>query len=105
LLVPRRFGDLFGMTINDPAVESVFRSVGVREVVIGIGLWSAASHGGRYQPWLLARALIDGGDTLAVAAAVAAGSRAPRFLALGGVALGAALTDSALYWLARRQGS
>ena len=41
----------------------MMRSLGVRDVVMGIGLWSAAAHGGKYLPWLLARILVDGGDT------------------------------------------
>ena len=38
---------------------------GARDIAVGMGLWSAAAHGGNYAPWLLARAICDGGDTLA----------------------------------------
>lgn len=102
MLAPRQFAHLFGLPAPDPAVTSMMRSLGVRDVVMGIGLWSAAAHGGRYAPWLLARLLIDVGDTASVALAVAAGVRHPRFLALGGLALGATAVDAAMYWAARQ---
>jgi hypothetical protein len=102
MLAPRRFARLFGIAAPDLAVTSMMRSLGVRDGVMGIGLWSAATHGGQYAPWLLARLLIDAGDTAAVALAVAAGVRHPRFLALGGLALGATAVDAVLYWGTRR---
>lgn len=107
LVAPGRFARLFGLAAPDAATESVLRSTGLRDAVMGLGLWSAATHGGAYAPWLLARLLTDGGDTLAVGLAVAKGARSPRFLALGALALGAALGDASLYWAARasRRGS
>lgn len=102
ILAPRQFAHLFGLAAPDPAVMSMMRSLGVRDAVMGIGLWSAATHGGRYAPWLLARLLTDVGDTASVALAVAAGGRNPRFLALGGLALGATAVDAAMYWAARQ---
>jgi hypothetical protein len=92
---------LFDLERPDAAAASMMRSLGVRDTLMGVGLWSAASHGGKYLPWLLTRALTDGGDTLAVGVAVAQGKRDPRFIALGGLALGAALTEVALYAIAR----
>ena len=71
-------------------------------VMMGMGLWSAAAHRGKYAPLLLARTRTDGGDALAICLAVGAGYRAPRFLSLGALALGAAVTDAALYWVTRQ---
>lgn len=102
LLAPRQFARLFGFPAPDASVSSMIRSLGVREVVMGMGLWSAAAHRGKYAPWLLARTLTDGGDALAIGLAVGAGYRAPRFLSLGALALGAAVTDAALYWVTRQ---
>jgi hypothetical protein len=96
-VTPGAFARLFGFPRPDAQGAAMMRSLGLRDVVMGIGLWSAAAHGGRYQPLLLARALTDGGDTLAVALAVAQGKRDPRFIALGALALGAALGETALY--------
>ncbi len=101
LLAPRLFSRLSGFSEPDAAAGSMVRSLGVRDTVMGLGLWSAA-HGGAYAPWLLARLLTDGGDTLAVGLAAARGWRNPRFLALGGLALGATAVDAGLYALARR---
>jgi hypothetical protein len=102
VVAPRQFARLFGFPAPDPATASVIRSTGLRDAIMGMGLWSVAAHGGNYAPWLLARTLTDGGDTLSVAMAVARGERNPRFVALGVIALGAALADAALYVAARR---
>jgi hypothetical protein len=88
---------VFGIAVPDPMVAAAVRSVGVRDIVLGIGLWWAASSGGGYAPWLLARAVADGGDALAVGAAALAGARDRRFLALGLLALGAAGAGAGLY--------
>lgn len=102
LLVPRVFARLFGFPAPDIAAVSMMRSLGVRDVVFGMGLWSAAAHGGRYAPWILSRLLVDAGDSVSVGAAVAGGLRNPRFLGLGALALGATAADLALYLAARR---
>lgn len=102
LLVPRVFARLFGFPTPDTAAISMMRSLGVRDVVFGMGLWSAAAHGGRYAPWVLSRLLVDAGDSISVGAAVAGGLRSPRFLGLGALALGATAFDLALYLAARR---
>jgi hypothetical protein len=101
LLAPGAFARLFDLGQPDAATASMIRSLGVRDTVMGVGLWSAAAHGGKYLPWLLTRILTDAGDTLAVGVAVAQGRRSPRFIALGGLALGAALTETALYAIVR----
>src|SRR5579859_136252 len=97
LVTPGVFARLFGFPRPDAATAAMMRSLGVRDVVMGMGLWSAAAHGGNYAPWLLARTLTDGGDTLAVGIAAGAGYRNGRFLALGALALGAVAGD-ALLW-------
>ena len=102
LLVPRVFARLFGFPAPDTAATSMMRSLGVRDVVFGMGLWSAATHGGRYAPWVLSRLLVDAGDSVSVGAAVASGLRNPRFLGLGALALGATVADLALYLAARQ---
>ena len=83
---------------DDPSVETAIRSVGVRDAVIGLGLLRAAlSPGDRsLRAWLLARAACDAGDTLGVGLAIRRGQRTPRFLALGGLALSAAVVGGAL---------
>ena len=105
LLAPRPFARLFSFPPPDPAGASMMRSLGVRDVVFGIGLWSAATHGGRYAPWLLLRLLTDAGDTVSVGIAAARGARQPRFLGLGALAFGAAVAETALYLAARHSTS
>jgi hypothetical protein len=102
LTLPTAFAALFGFPARDPATLSMVRSLGLRDLVMGLGLWSAAAHGGNYAPWLLARTLTDGGDTLAIAIAAAQGQRQPRLLALGAIALVATAGDLALYLTTRR---
>lgn len=102
MLAPDRFARLFGFAAPDPATASMMRSLGLRDAVMGMGLWSAAAHGGKYAPWLLARTLTDAGDTLAVGLAAGRGWRNVRFLSLGALALGAGVFDAALYAAARR---
>ena len=103
LVSPRRFARFFGISAPDPSVESMIHSVGVRDVAMGLGLWSAATHSGKYASWLLARLIVDGGDAAGIAVAVARGWRNPRFLALGGLALGAAACDAILWTTTRRE--
>jgi hypothetical protein len=101
-VAPKPFAWLFGLDQPTPETASMIRSIGVRDAVMGVGLWSAAAHGGNYAPWLLARILSDGGDSVAVGVAAAQGQRHPRFLGLGALALAATLADGALWLLARR---
>ncbi|HEX9036239.1 MAG TPA: DUF4267 domain-containing protein [Ktedonobacterales bacterium] len=98
---PGVFARIFGFAEPDAQVASMMRSLGARDIVMGVGLWSAASHGGKFLPWTLARILVDGSDTLAVGLAIAQGKRDPRFIALGALALGATLSEMALYLVAR----
>lgn len=103
LVAPSVFARLFGFPKPDAATASMMRSLGVRDVVMGMGLWSAAAHGGNYAPWLLGRMLTDGGDALVVGISAGAGHRNGRFLALGALALGAAAGDAVLWWRARHR--
>lgn len=101
-IAPQPFAWLFGMRQPDPEMTSMYRSIGVRDVAMGMGVWSAAVHGGNYAPWLLARIIADGGDSVGVGIAVAQGQRHPRFIGLGGLALAAAAADTVLWLLARQ---
>jgi len=101
-VAPEPFARLFGFARPNAEVASMMRSIGVRDVAMGAGLLSAATHGGKYAPWLLARVIADGGDTVAIGIAAAQGQRRPRFLGLGGLALAATVADAALWALARR---
>lgn len=102
LVAPRLFARVFQFPAPDAAVASMERSLGVRDVVMGAGMLAVAARGGNYRPWLLARLATDAGDALAVGGAAAQGYRPPRFLTLGALALGAALTETTLYLLSSR---
>jgi hypothetical protein len=96
---PRLFARWCGIAAaNDPTVATAVRSVGVRDAVIGLGLLTAVNRKDpSWRSWLLARAVCDTGDTLAVALAVGTGgARDRRFLGLGGLALAAAVYGWAL---------
>jgi len=102
---PTLFSQLFGFKApSEPTVEAAFRSVGARDIAVGVGIWSAAVRGGadsRYAPWVLARMIVDAGDTIAALIAIRRGERNPRFLALMGMAAGAAAFDGWLWTQAR----
>ena len=98
---PRFFARLVGLTVPDEPSAVAIRSVAIRDAVMGVGLVSAAQHGSRLAPWLLVRALCDGGDAAAIGFAFARGAGSPRLGALGALALGAALYDAVLWRLAR----
>jgi hypothetical protein len=102
VLSPGLFARLFGLhPPSDPTLAAAFRSVGARDIAVGMGLWSAAAYGGNYAPWLLARAICDGGDTLAALLAIRAGARDPRFLGLTALAFGATAASVLLHRQAR----
>jgi len=99
LVAPARFAKLFGIgSADDPTVATAIRSVGIRDIAIGAGLVRAVRAGDRsaLNHWLLARASSDAGDALAVAVAVRAGVREPRFLGLGALAVAATALGGAL---------
>jgi hypothetical protein len=98
LLFPRRFAEAFGLPMADnPALDVMIRSVSARDAINGAGIMSATLHGGRVVPWLLARAVADGTDTVAIGIAWASGARSGRLLLLGGIALAAFVVDLVLY--------
>jgi Domain of unknown function (DUF4267) len=99
LVAPRFFGRAFGIaSAEDPTVATAIRSVGARDLVIGVGLLRAleAQDAHAVGDWLLARVACDAADTLGVSIAVARGARSSGFLALGGLALGATLVGGVL---------
>jgi hypothetical protein len=101
---PRWFSRLFGLADpGEPTTEAAYRSVGARDLAIGLGLWSAATHGGAYAPWVLARAICDSLDAVAALLAVRRGERNPRFLSLTAMAAGAAAFGAWLWTRARAQ--
>jgi hypothetical protein len=102
-IAPAPFGRIFGFDQITPEIASIMRSVGARDLASGLALWSAATHGGNFAPWLLARIISDGGDVAAIGIAAAQGARDKRFLTLGALALSATLADTALWLLARRK--
>lgn len=98
MFFPRKFAEIFGLPATDnPASDIAFSSVGARDAINGIGIFSATIHGGRVAPWLLARAVADGTDALAIGLAWRAGARNSRLLLLGALALGATVVDIVLY--------
>jgi hypothetical protein len=104
-LAPRWFGRMFDIPVDtDPRLLVMVRSVGIRDAAIGIGLIVTGMQHRGYAPWLMARVAADAGDSLAVAVAIGAGARQPRFVALGLLALGATLTGLTLHRLASRRG-
>ncbi len=103
LAFPRPFARIFGLARDgDPTVRTAIRSVGVRDLATGAALWWTAAHGGDYTPWLLTRIASDAGDAASVALAIRSGARDRRFMGLGGLALGAALTGLGLLAWSRR---
>lgn len=92
-IAPGPFGRMFGIgAAAEPSVATAIRSVGVRDMVTGIGLLRAAASNddATLRQWLLARVACDTGDMVAVGLALAAGERNPRFVGLGALAAGAA---------------
>jgi hypothetical protein len=103
-LAPRFFARMFALPVeSDPRLLVMVRSVGVRDVAIGLGLFMAARSGNAadYAPWLAARIASDVGDTVAIGIAMKSGSRQPRFVGLGLLALAASLTGLVLDRLRR----
>ena len=102
---PKFFGRLAGLSVaQDPAGSVAVRSVAIRDVVMGIGLVSAARHHGRLAPWLLIRILCDGGDAFGVGLAFMRGGGNRRLGWLGVIALGATIYDAVLWLIAKSDG-
>jgi hypothetical protein len=104
LAFPTFFGRLLGIAASDNrSVATAIRSVGVRDLVIGLGLLQASRRGddGDLRQWLIARTASDAGDLFGVCVAVLQGERDPRFLALGGLAAAATALGAVLCRAAR----
>ena len=103
LVAPGSFARVFGIsTQGGPTTLLAIRSVGTRDLVMGAGLISAAVHGGKITPWLLARALTDGLDATSVGIALARGGGTHKGLPLlGALAVGATVVDAALWWASK----
>jgi Domain of unknown function (DUF4267) len=101
-LMPQFFGRIFGLaSTEDPTVATAIRSVGVRDVILGIGILQALRTDDRQalHHWLLARTAADAGDCLAVTLGIVSGARARGFLLLGGLAISAAMLGA---WLSKQ---
>src|SRR5262249_16745523 len=101
-LMPRYFGRMLGIAATDnPSVATAIRSVGIRDVVLGIGILQAVRSGDRrsLHHWLLARTPAELGDCVGVAIGVAEGERSRGFLTLGALAVSAAGLGA---WLSKR---
>ena len=95
---PRFFSRQFGIPLTEgPAADVMVRSIGARDAISGIGILSATLHGGRVAPWLLARALADGTDTLEIIFAWLSGARDVRLMLLGAAAAAATVVDVFLW--------
>ena len=104
IVAPRFFARLAGLPLSGhPAEVVTIRSVSVRDLVMGIGLISAARHHARLAPWLLIRTLCEGGDAVAIAWTFMRGGGNRRLGMLGLIAFGGALYDAALYVIAKRE--
>ena len=103
VLAPRSFARVWGISTEGGATALMsIRSVGLRDLVMGAGLTSAAVHGGKITPLLLSRALTDGLDGLAVLLALANGGGTHRGLSvLGLLAAGATAVDLSLWWASK----
>ena len=98
MIAPRFFCRSFGVPIpGDPASDVLVRSVSSRDMINGIGIISAAIHGGRVGPWLIARAVADGTDAATIVIAYASGVKGWRLGLLGVMAAGATVVDLLLY--------
>ena len=102
LAMPRRFGRLGGIAYAErPSVATAIRSVGARDIVIGVGLLRALQRGDRREVhrWLLARTACDAGDVVGVSLALAAGERTRELFRLGALAFVAAVLGG---WLSQQ---
>lgn len=91
IVAPRMFAELFGLPYSgDPPAAVAIRSVGVRDLVNGLGLLATLDNPRAHRTWLLVRFASDTGDALACQAALRRGPANPRLRLLGVLAAGAA---------------
>jgi hypothetical protein len=103
IFFPRYFARQVGLSVPDQPSAVAIRSVAIRDAVMGVGLVSAAAHGSRLAPWLMMRALCDGGDAAAIGVAFVRGGGSARLGGLGLLALAAAVYDAVLWRMAARR--
>jgi hypothetical protein len=103
IVAPRAFAVFFGLPHNAAAAKVGIRSVGVRDLVNGIGLLATMNDPDRCTRWLLVRFLSDSGDALACRVAALEAPRDWRLRLLGAVASGASLAGGALLAWAQTQ--
>jgi hypothetical protein len=96
LLAPGPVARAFGVPTS-PVALAVVRSLGTREVVMGAMLCSAALHGGKLRPQLLARLLTDATDTLVMGGLLVTGHGNRLIAAIGALAAGATVQDLLLW--------
>lgn len=96
IIAPRAFAVFFGLPHDAAAAKVGVRSVGVRDLINGIGLLASLGNPARSSRWLLVRFLSDSGDALACRAAAREAPNDWRLRLLGAVAAGAALIGGVL---------
>lgn len=99
VVLPEWFARQFGIAgAGQHSVATAIRSVGIRDIVIGLALARAATRqdDSSLRDWLLARVVCDTGDAIAVGIALAYGERNPRFVGLGAIAVGASVFGAVL---------
>jgi hypothetical protein len=70
LVAPRRFGRLWiGEAADRPSTQMALRALGGRDLALAVGTLGALDRDGAARPWLVAGAVVDGVDTVAVLAA------------------------------------
>ena len=103
LVAPRLAGRMAGISVPDPSTASIMRAVATRDAVFGAGMIAAAEQSTHLDRWLLMRMLMDGGDVLWTAIALARGTGGWRLAGLGSIALAATVVDAVLWRLARSE--
>ncbi len=84
-----------GKDAERPTAQLLFRCVGVRDGVLGLGTLAALKRGDALAPWILAAALADAVDLVATLAARKAIPRS-AVVGVGALAGGTALAELAL---------
>ena len=96
IVAPRAFAMFFGLPHDAAAAKVGIRSVGVRDLVNGVGMLATMNNPEHNSRWLLVRFLSDSGDALACRLALREQPDDRRLRLLGGVAAAASLVGGAL---------